>query len=92
MTDADAADADGRNGSRFVLRLYAALVGVSALAGALTGVFVDGLRPPRFLFVIPFPATPLGFAAYGGLTVALALGVPLALVVYVSRELDAAAG
>jgi hypothetical protein len=77
-----------RDGQRFVLQLYVALVGVAATAGYLTGAFVDGLQAPRFLFVIPFPATPLGFAAYGGLTIALVLGIPLALVVYVSGTMD----
>jgi hypothetical protein len=81
----DSAECDGQ---RFVLQLYAALVGVAATAGYLTGAFVDGLQAPRFLFVIPFPATPLGFAAYGGLTIALVLGIPLALVVYVSGTMD----
>ncbi|GGC61502.1 hypothetical protein GCM10007209_24490 [Haloferax sulfurifontis] len=37
---------------------------------------------------MPFPPTPLGFAAYGALTIALVLGVPLGLVVYVSAGLD----
>ena len=75
-------------GQRFVLGLYVALVAVSGLAGFLTGTFVSGLSPPRFLFLIPFPATPLGFAAYGALTIAFVLGVPLALVVAVSTRLD----
>jgi hypothetical protein len=81
-------DTRGRSGHRFVLFLYVALVAVAAVAGLLTGTFVADLRPPRFLFLVPFPATPLGFAAYGGLTVAIALGIPLALVSYVSREID----
>ena len=83
----DSASAE-RDGQRFVLQLYAALVGVAATAGYLTGAFVDGLQAPRFLFVIPFPATPVGFAAYGGLTIALVLGIPLALVIYVSGTID----
>jgi len=81
-------DAGGRSGSRFVLGLYAALVAVGATVGFLTATFVEGLQQPMFLFVVPFPATPLGFAAFGGLTLALVLGVPLALVIYVSREID----
>lgn len=75
-------------GPQFVLILYALLVAISGLAGFLTATFVSGLRPPRFLFLIPFPPTQLGFAAYGALTVALVLGVPLLLVVYVSQNLD----
>ena len=81
-------ESTGRDGRRFVLLLYAALVGVATTAGLLTGTFVDGLEAPRFLFLIPFPATPLGFAAYGGLTLAVVLGVPLALVIYVSQTID----
>jgi hypothetical protein len=84
----DRSDPSGRSGRQFVLYLYVALVAVAAAAGLLTGTFVEDLRQPRFLFLVPFPASPLGFAAYGGLTVALALGVPLALVSYVSRNID----
>ncbi len=80
--------ARGHDGPRLVAGLYAALVCVATAAGFLTGAFVDGLDAPRFLFVIPFPASPLGFAAYGGLTIALVLGVPLALVIYVSQRID----
>jgi hypothetical protein len=86
--DDSEAGAVGRSGSRIVLVLYVVLVSVAGTAGFLTGVFVDGLEAPKFLFLIPFPPTPVGFAAYGALTVALVLGVPLALVVYVSRTLD----
>ncbi|SFR46943.1 DUF7520 family protein [Halogeometricum limi] len=75
-------------GPRLVGILYATLVLVSGVAGLLVGVFVDGLRAPRFLFLVPFPPTPLGFAAYGALTIALVLGIPLSLVVYVSRYVD----
>ncbi|KAB1196869.1 MULTISPECIES: cox cluster protein [Haloferax] len=78
-------------GQRFVLGLYVALVSFAGLAGFLTGTFVSGLSPPRFLFLIPFPATPLGFAAYGALTIALVLGIPLVFVVVVSARIDDAA-
>ena len=95
MTEPDAADraepapeAAGRDGRRFVLALYVALTGVGAAAGLLTGTFVEGLEQPRFLFLVPFPATPFGFAAYGGLTLAVVLGLPLTLVIYVSRTID----
>ena len=87
-TLASESESTGRDGRRFVLLLYVALIGVGAAAGFLTGTFVSGLERPRFLFLIPFPATPVGFAAYGGLTLALVLGVPLALVTYVSRTID----
>jgi len=87
-TPASESDSTGRDGQRFVLVLYVALVGVATTAGFLTGTVVSGLQQPQFLFLVPFPATPLGFAAYGGLTLALVLGVPLALVSYVSRTVD----
>ncbi len=87
-TPASATESTGRDGQRFVLVLYVALIGVGAAAGLLTGTFVSGLEQPRFLFLVPFPATPLGFAAYGGLTLALVLGIPLSLVVYVSQTID----
>ncbi len=79
---------DGFRGSRLVLLLYLLLVTVGGLAGLLTGVTVDGLAPPRFLFLVAFPPTPLGVAAYGALTVAVVLGVPLTLVIAVSRRVD----
>lgn len=82
-------DSTGRDGPRFVLALYAILIGITAAAGFLIGIFVEGIQSPKFLFLIPFPATPLGFAAYGGLTIAIVLGIPLALVVYVSRNFAA---
>ena len=78
----------GYEGQRLVVGLYAMLVGVAATAGFLTGAFIEGLEAPRFLFLVPLPPSPLGFAAYGGMTVALVLGVPLVLVVYVSERLD----
>jgi hypothetical protein len=78
------------SGPRSVLVLYAALVTVAGVAGFLTGTFVEGVQSPRFLFLVAFPPTPLGVAAYGALTVAVVLGLPLALVVYVSRHVDEA--
>lgn len=78
-----------RSGPRFVLLLYVALVAVAGVAGFLTATVVDGLEPPAYLFLVDFPPTRAGFAAYGALTVATVLGVPLALVVYVSRYVDA---
>jgi hypothetical protein len=74
-----------RAGSNVVGWLYVLLTMVGAIAGFLTGTFVDELSQPKFLFVVPFPATPVGFAAYGGLTVGLVIGIPLALVIYVSE-------
>ncbi|MGM0591918.1 MAG: DUF7520 family protein [Halobacteriota archaeon] len=72
-------------GSRFVFLLYLGLVCFAGLAGAMVGIFVEGAESPAFLFLIPFPATPAGIAAYGALTVATVLGIPLLLVVAASR-------
>ncbi|WP_435063639.1 DUF7520 family protein [Halobaculum sp. EA56] len=89
-TDAEG-ESDGqarRDGPRIVLVLYAVLVGVGAVAGVLVATFVDGLSAPSLFAVIPLPATALGFAVYGGVTIAAVLGVPLALVIYVSRRVE----
>lgn len=66
--------------------LYFTLVAVAGAAGYLTATFVENLQPPAYLFLVEFPPTQLGFAAYGALTIATALGVPLLLVVFVSSE------
>ncbi len=76
------------SGPRFVLALYVVLVCATAIGGFLIGAFVEELRPPAFLFLIEFPATPIGMAAYGGLTIAVVLGVPILAIAYVSRRLD----
>lgn len=75
-------------GKRFVILLYLSLVAVTGVAGLLTGAFVEDLTAPRLFFLLSLPATPLGFAVYGAVTVGVALGVPLVLVSYVSRNVD----
>lgn len=82
------ADGAGRNGPRLVLVLYALLVAVGGVAGVGVGLFVRDATAPRLLGLVSLPPTPAGFALYGTVTVGLALGVPLALVVYVSRRVD----
>ncbi|ESP89877.1 DUF7520 family protein [Candidatus Halobonum tyrrellensis] len=78
----------GFDGPRLVVALYCLLVGVGVVGGALVGVFVEGMTAPHLFGVLALPPTPVGFAAYGGVTVATMLGVPLAGVVYLSRRLD----
>lgn len=78
----------GLSGRRFVIGLYAFLVGVAAAAGYLTAALIPNVQRPAFLFLVELPATPLGFAVYGALTVALVLGVPLLLVRHVSQDID----
>ncbi|MFB6167783.1 MAG: cox cluster protein [Haloferacaceae archaeon] len=77
-----------RRGPRFVLLLYAGLVSISGLLGVLFSQVVAEPQPPRLLFLFPLPPTAVGFGVYGALTIALVLGVPLAGVVYVSRQID----
>lgn len=75
-------------GRRSVVTLYVLLVGFATVAGVLFANVVDNPEPPAFLFLVSLPPTAAGFALYGGLTVAVVLGVPLAAVVYVSRRID----
>lgn len=79
--------ARGLRGRRLVLGLYAGLVAVTAVVGYLIGTIVplEGLDVRLFLLV-DLPPTPLGLAAFGAVTVAVGLGVPLALVHLVSRR------
>lgn len=65
---------------------------LSGLLGVLFSVVVTDPEPPRLLFVLPLPPTPVGFAVYGAVSIALVLGVPLAGVVYVSRRIESVEG
>nr|WP_284063399.1 cox cluster protein [Halobaculum sp. SYNS20] len=71
-----------------VIVLYLVLTAVGGVAGVLVATFVDDLSAPALYAVIPLPATTLGFGVYGAVTIATVLGIPLALVVYVSRRID----
>jgi len=82
----------GVRGRRFVLALYALLVAFAAVAGALFATVVAEPEPPALFFLVALPPTPTGFAAYGAVTVAVILGVPLALVARVSAEVDDGSG
>jgi hypothetical protein len=68
--------------------LYATIVGVAGLLGLLLGEYVFAGEEPTLFFLIDLPATALGFATFGVVTVAVGLGIPFALVVYVSRRID----
>lgn len=72
-----------------MLVLYAALVTVSGVLGLLFAVVVEAPTSPRLFFLVSLPPTAVGFAVYGGVTVATVLGVPLLLVRYASRYDDA---
>jgi hypothetical protein len=86
--EAETGDRDGLGGRRFVIGLYLALVAVAGVMGVLFTVAVGEPEPPALFFLIDLPPTALGFGVYGALTVAVVLGVPLALVVAVSAAAD----
>lgn len=72
-------------GSRVVLAVYLAVLGVAGAMGALLGyVNPEGMNPSLF-FVVDLPASPLGMATFGVVTVGVGLGVLLLVVQYVSR-------
>jgi hypothetical protein len=75
-------------GRRLIVGLYVGIVGFTGVAGYLAAGVVGEIQPPKFLFVIPFPATQLGLAAYGALTIALMLGVLLFAVTVVADRVD----
>ena len=75
-------------GRRLVVALYAVIVCFTGVAGYLAAGVVDKIESPQFLFLIPFPATQLGLAAYGALTIALILGVLLVAVTVVADRVD----
>jgi hypothetical protein len=79
-----------RDGRRLVLLLYAIIVCLTGLLGFVLGAVVPMGSVPDLLFVLPLPASPLGVAVFGAVTVAVALAVPLALVVYFSRDAETA--
>jgi len=79
---------EGIPGRRLVVGLYLAVVALAFGMGFVIGtVGPEGLSPVLF-GVLPLPATPIGTAVYGGLTVATLLGAALGLVVAVSRQTD----
>jgi hypothetical protein len=76
-------------GSRVVVTVYLAVLGVAAVMGVLLGIVnPEGLDPELF-FVVDLPPTPLGMAVFGVTTVGSVLGVLLLVVHYVSRFDDA---
>jgi hypothetical protein len=88
--NATAPSDDGRHlgGRRFVLVLYLALVALSGVLGVLFTTAVEEPSPPVLFFLVELPPTAVGFGLYGAVTVAVVLGVPLALVAAVSTLVD----
>ncbi|WP_276300773.1 DUF7520 family protein [Halorussus lipolyticus] len=77
-------------GRSFVVGFYGLIVALTGVVGAMLGVAGPrDLTSVKLLGLIELAPTPLGLAVYGVVTVGLALGVPLALVVLVSEMADA---
>ncbi len=68
--------------------MYLIIVAFTGVAGYLTAGVVGEINAPRFLFLIEFPATAFGLAAYGALTIAVVLGILLISVKVVSDRVD----
>ena len=81
----------GLRGQRVVVTIYLVIVAFTGVAGYMTATVVGEITPPRFLFLVEFPPTPLGLAAFGALTIGLVLGVLLVAVTVVSDRFDDAA-
>lgn len=71
-------------GQTVVLRIYVAIVTLAGVMGFVLGTIRPANLQPELFGVIDLPPTPLGVALYGSITVAVGLGVLLALVIYVS--------
>ena len=88
-TDAAAAERvvePGRSGRRVVLLLYVVVVAIAGFTGFVLGYIGPRDLDPQLFGFIAMPPTPLGMAAYGAVTLAVVLGVVLALVTFVSRR------
>ena len=73
-----------RSGRSVILVLYAVVVTIAGVTGFTIGyIRPRGLDPQLFGFVA-MPPTPFGMAAYGAITLAVVLGVIIALVMFVS--------
>lgn len=77
-----------RSGRSIVLSVYVAIVCFAAGVGYLLSSLGIATKAPRYLGLVPFEPTPVGLALYGALTMATVLGVPLVLVVLISRRND----
>jgi hypothetical protein len=77
-------------GRSFVVGFYLAIVALTGAIGAVLGAIgPEDLTSVALLGLVELQPTPLGLAVYGVVTVGIALGIPLALVVVVSEVADA---
>lgn len=78
----------GMQGQQFVLRLYALLVALSGAVAATVPLLIPDVGAPRLFFLVPFPASVGGYAAYGAVTTALLLGVGIVVLEATSRRAE----
>ncbi|MGM0604984.1 MAG: DUF7520 family protein [Halobacteriota archaeon] len=78
------------SGHRLILALYVGIVAFAGVMGYLLPFVVAEITPPRLFFLVELPATPIGLAVYGVVTIGAVLGVLLWLVTYVSEHVDEA--
>jgi len=78
----------GLRGQRVVVGIYLVIVAFTGVAGYMTATVVGEVDPPRLLFLIELPPTPIGMAVFGAGTIGLVLGVLLFAVTVVSDRFD----
>jgi len=78
----------GLRGQRVVVGIYLVIVAFTGVAGYMTATVVGEVDPPRLLFLIELPPTPIGMAVFGAGTIGLVLGVLLVAVTVVSDRFD----
>jgi hypothetical protein len=76
----------GLSGRRLVATLYVIVVGIATFTGFVLGVIGPRDLDPQLFGFVDMPPTPLGMAAYGGITLATVLGVLLVGVMFVSSR------
>lgn len=85
MSESATSSESGRvSGRRVVVAIYLGLTAFAGLMGYILGVVVEDLQAVALFGLIPIPPTPLGFAVYGAVTIAVVLGALLLLVRYVA--------
>jgi hypothetical protein len=75
-------------GRRVVFAVYVVVIAIAGLMGAIIGATRPDIVDPVLFGVIPLPASALGMAIYGMVTVGVGLGVLLLAVSYVAARFD----
>ncbi|MFW5949938.1 MAG: DUF7520 family protein [archaeon] len=76
------------NGRRVVITLYFVVVAIAGAMGAILGASRPDVVDPVLFGVLPLPPSTLGMAAYGMVTVGVAIGILLLTVRYVAARFD----